>query len=140
MVVTSHVSVTSYIYRSKYIKAEIMPFAEDGKEGSPGQEPPGKSSHRSGLPCARTWACVDGICPLRLLKETSKVCRDGMLEIDEGIDPSKLLLLSFSSFRLERFPITAGISPVKLFAYRKRVVRFVSWPIVAGISPDILLF
>jgi hypothetical protein len=46
-------------------------FAEDGKEGSPGQEPPGKSSHRSGLPCARTWACVDGICPLRLLKETS---------------------------------------------------------------------
>jgi hypothetical protein len=69
-----------------------------------------------------------------------KVCRDGMLEIDEGIDPSKLLLLSFSSFRLERFPITAGISPVKLFAYRKRVVRFVSWPIVAGISPDILLF
>jgi hypothetical protein len=105
-----------------------MPFAEDGEEGSPGQEPPGKSSHRSGLPCAlhtvihpqfhptfqiayfflggvaivtisqithirnhsvtqicsllqrsgfrdseayRTWACVDGICPLRLLKETS---------------------------------------------------------------------
>lgn len=29
-----------------------MPFAEDGEEGSPGQEPPGKSSHRSGLPCA----------------------------------------------------------------------------------------
>lgn len=52
-VVISHVSVcTSYIYRSKYIKAEIMPFAEDGEEGSPGQEPPGKSSHRSGLPCA----------------------------------------------------------------------------------------
>jgi hypothetical protein len=29
-----------------------MPFAGDGMEGSPGQEPPGKSSHKSGLPCA----------------------------------------------------------------------------------------
>jgi len=29
-----------------------MPFAGDGKEDSPEQEPLGKSSHRSGLPCA----------------------------------------------------------------------------------------
>jgi hypothetical protein len=31
-----------------------------------------------------------------------KVCRDGMLEIDEGIDPSKLLLLSFLSSPITR--------------------------------------